>query len=397
MAKTINLTDKNDNKTGTDVDEIIYGKGGNDTINGGGGNDKLDGGSQNDRLIGGKGNDTIIGGEGNDTAVFSGLLEDDNGDPLYGFDTDANNNLIVTDLRSNGTDGVDRVSSVEFLKFQDETIDVADILKEINRTPLPTLSFDPPTWSIKEGTAGDGFTELTLNLQLSEPSDNPVTVHVSSAQGSATPGSDYLQLEEDVSFLPGETEQSVTVSIATDAVKEGNETFYVKLSNAEGAELEGDGKATITILDDDSGNSPPTTGIKVGDVKISEGNAGSKSVTATVTLSGSYTNKVTVDYNTVDGTATAGSDYVGKSGTLTFNPGVTTQNVTITIKGETMPESDETFLLSLSNPKGAPIVDGKGVITIANDDGAVQPFSGDMPEIGVAGVSALSLADFSVG
>jgi Ca2+-binding RTX toxin-like protein len=42
MAKTINLTDKNDNKTGTDVDEYIYGKGGNDTINGAGGNDKLD-------------------------------------------------------------------------------------------------------------------------------------------------------------------------------------------------------------------------------------------------------------------------------------------------------------------------------------------------------------------
>lgn len=395
MAKTINLTDKNDNKTGTDVDEYIYGKGGNDTINGAGGNDKLDGGAGNDKLTGGKGNDTLIGGDGtSDTAVYTGPMENDNGDRQYSFELDDIGHLIVTDIRSNGTEGVDNLASIEFLKFTDQTVAVSDIIDEINSSIIPTLSFDPPSLSVDEGTGEP--TEVTINLQLSEPSNNDVTVHVSTVSGTASPGSDYLPLDETVTFLAGETDQSVTVMVSGDATKEGDETFTVKLDQAQGAEVEGNGVATIRIINDDSGTTDQN-GIKVNDVQIIEGNSGSKSVTATVSLTGSFSSKVTVNYSTIDGTATGGSDYVAKSGTITFNPGETKKTVTISIKGDTQTESDETFLISLSNAQGAKIVDGKGVVTITNDDGTVQPFSGDALEIGLAGVSGLAASDFSIG
>lgn len=184
--------------------------------------------------------------------------------------------------------------------------------------------------------------------------------------------------------------------ISGDAVKEGDESFTVKLDQVQGAELEGNGVATIRIINDDSGTTDQN-GIKADDVQITEGNSGSKSVTATVSLTGSYSSKVTVDYSTIDGTATAGSDYVAKSGTITFNPGETKKTVTISIKGDTQQESDETFLISLTNPQGAKIVDGKGVVTITNDDGTAQPFSGDAPEVALAGVSGLAASDFSIG
>lgn len=393
MAKTINLTDKNDNKTGTDADEYIYGKGGNDTINGGAGNDKLDGGAGNDKLTGGKGNDTLIGGDGtSDTAVYSGPLEDDNGDRQYGFEFDDNGHLIVTDFSSNGAEGVDNLASIEFLKFADQTVAVSDITPSTDLV----LSIDPTSQSLYEGT-GDS-TEVTLNLQLSEPSDNDVTVHVSTVSGTANPGSDYQPLDTTVTFLAGETDQSVTVMISGDATKEGDESFTVKLDKVQGAELEGNGVATIRIINDDLGTgASEQNGIKVDDVKISEGNSGSKTASVTVSLSGSFASKVTVDYSTIDGSATAGSDYVAKTGTITFNPGETKKTVTLSIKGDTLLESDETFLVSLTNPQGANIVDNKGMVTITNDDGTAQPFSGDMPEIGLAGVSGLAASDFSIG
>lgn len=130
MAKTINLTDKNDKKTGGNADEIINAKGGNDTVDGGGGKDKLDGGSGNDQLTGGADNDTLLGGSGNDTAVYAGALEDRNGDRQYGFELNDAGQLRVIDLSKK--EGVDTLDSIEFLKFKDGTVAVADILKEIN-------------------------------------------------------------------------------------------------------------------------------------------------------------------------------------------------------------------------------------------------------------------------
>jgi Ca2+-binding RTX toxin-like protein len=374
MAKTINLTDKNDTRNGGSADEIINAKGGNDTVTGGGGNDKLDGGSGNDKLTGGTGNDTIIGGDGNDTATYAGALEDDNGNRLYTFELNDNGQLLVTDL--SGKDGMDTVASVEFLKFADQTVAVADIVNELTAI-TPMLSMDPTQQSVNEGTGAEP-TEVTINLSLSSASDQPVSVHVSTAEGTAKPQSDYIPLDQTITFEPGETDQLITVSIAADSVKEGSEQFTVKLDKPQGLEIEGNGVATIGIIDDDSSTSSQV-GIQTSNVKITEGNAGSKTATVTVTLTGSSPNKVTVDYATLDGSATAGSDYVKKSGTLTFNPGETKKTVNITINGDTQSEGDETFSLNLSNPQGAKLNTSKATVTIQDDDGGIQPSENHAP------------------
>ncbi|HEX9000675.1 MAG TPA: choice-of-anchor Q domain-containing protein, partial [Blastocatellia bacterium] len=113
----------------------------------------------------------------------------------------------------------------------------------------------------------------------------------------------------------------------------------------------------------------PLPGIFINDVTVAEGNAGTSTATFNVTLSTASTQTVTVQYATANGTATAGSDYVATSGMLTFNPGVTSQPIVVTINGDTVLEPGETFFINLSNPTNAVLVDAQGRGVIVNDDG----------------------------
>ena len=79
----------------------------------------------------------------------------------------------------------------------------------------------------------------------------------------------------------------------------------------------------------------------------------------------------TVDFTTVDGTATvADNDYVSRSGTLTFTSNSPTlQTIAITVNGDIKFEANEVFFVKLSNPVGANVPgDGTGTGTIFNDD-----------------------------
>ena len=82
---------------------------------------------------------------------------------------------------------------------------------------------------------------------------------------------------------------------------------------------------------------------------------------------------VTVNYATANSTATAGSDYVAASGTLTFSPGQTVKPITVTVNGDTTNEPDETFFVNLSGPTNATIARSTGTGTILNDDASPTP------------------------
>jgi hypothetical protein len=97
---------------------------------------------------------------------------------------------------------------------------------------------------------------------------------------------------------------------------------------------------------------------------------GAGTATITVGLSPAASGEVTVDYATSDGTATAGADYTAATGTLTFNPGVTSQTFTVPILDDTVDEANETVNLALSNPVNATLgTPGAATLTITDDDG----------------------------
>jgi hypothetical protein len=159
------------------------------------------------------------------------------------------------------------------------------------------------------------------------------------------------------------TSQTLPVVINGDTANEPDETFTVRLTSAVGAMLIDD-VATGTIRGDDA--APKLT---VSDLTMLEGSAPG-TATLLVQLSKTSPQVVTVRYATSDGTANAGSDYQSKSGTLTFQPGVTQQSLTLTVLGDTTSESDETFTVNLTNPTGAVLQDAIGEVSLLDDDSA---------------------------
>ena len=113
---------------------------------------------------------------------------------------------------------------------------------------------------------------------------------------------------------------------------------------------------------------PALPSISINNVSIAEGNSGTTVANFNVTLSSSSSDTITVQYATADGLATAGSDYVSASGTVTFTPGDTSEPVSIVVNGNTLEEPNETFFVNLTSPVNAVINDNQGVGTINDDD-----------------------------
>jgi hypothetical protein len=231
---------------------------------------------------------------------------------------------------------------------------------------------------VAEGNGGT--TAATFTVSLSAASSQPVTVTFATANGSAVSGVDYASSSGTLTFNPGETQKTITVAVQADLLDEADETFVINLSGATGATI-ADAQGVGTIADDDS-----APGVSISDVTVTEGNAGSTAAGFTVSLSAPSGRTITVQIATADGTATEPADYTAVPlTTLTFNPGETTKTVTVQVHGDTLDEPAETFVVSLSSPGNATIVDGQGVGTINDDDSS--PSNGAVP-LAVSSVSA---------
>lgn len=112
----------------------------------------------------------------------------------------------------------------------------------------------------------------------------------------------------------------------------------------------------------------PPLNVSIADASAAEGNTGTRNLIFTLTLSASPMSPVTVSYTTLDGSATAGADYAAATGTVTFNPGVTSRTITLLVSGDPVDEIDETILLRLTGATGAAISRNEAVGTIVDDD-----------------------------
>jgi hypothetical protein len=127
------------------------------------------------------------------------------------------------------------------------------------------------------------------------------------------------------------------------------------------------GNASV-LINDHSWPSPDAPSVNINDVTVTEGNTGSVNATFTVSLSAAYSEPVTVHYQTANGSATAGSDYIATSGDVTIPANTTTQTVTVAVLGDRIPEYTENFFVNLSGAPNAFITDSQGVGTILDDE-----------------------------
>ena len=217
---------------------------------------------------------------------------------------------------------------------------------------------DVPAVSVSDASVSEDAPNATFTVTLSMAAVETVSVNYATADGTATAGADYVATSGTLTFAPGDLTKSVVVTVSGDLQDEPEEQFAVNLTDPANASI-GAGQGIGTIVDDD------IPGVSVSDLSVSED---ASTATFTVSLPSPAVETMTVDYATIDGTATAGSDYVSTSGTLTFAPGDSIQSVTVPLTGDSIDEADETFVLELTSPAGAVIADGQGIATLTDDD-----------------------------
>jgi CSLREA domain-containing protein len=109
--------------------------------------------------------------------------------------------------------------------------------------------------SVTEANAGT--TSLTFTIELSHASVNSIDVTWSTADGTATAGSDYTPGAGHVVFAPGDVAKTISIAVTPDTLFEPDETFFINLTSATNAAI-GDGQATGTILNDDAPSPTPS-------------------------------------------------------------------------------------------------------------------------------------------
>ena len=274
-------------------------------------------------------------------------------------------------------------------------------------------SFDdnPELWIVDEDPAtvggapdarltegGPGSTQiLNLVVRLSRAVTYDVVVDWATANGTATGGTaspaDYLSAAGTVTIPEGEVEGFVALSIFGDDLAETDETFTLTLSNphtlgepspcdaASGVVLrDGESVATVLIEADDSRQA-----VRVADGRTLEGDGGAPVfarllITADLEVPNAVQALLSIDYETADGTALAGSDYEATAGTATIDTAVVCPEVgkpCAEVLVEIFPDNDEegpeSFFLDLLTPPvpgqaGYEILDGRGVATISTDE-----------------------------
>ena len=238
--------------------------------------------------------------------------------------------------------------------------------------PGGIVALDPAAQSVNEaaGTA-------TVTVRRVAGSEGG-TIGYATADGTgdagAKAGSDYGAWGGTFEFGAGESSKTVTIPITQDDVDEGEaETLTVTLGDPSSGFViaAGGNRAEVSIADDDASK------LGVDDVTLPEGDAGQKDASFTATLSTPNSRPVTTDYATLDGTASAPSDYEARDGTVTFDPGQTSKAVVVRISGDTKDEPDETFHLGFSHIQNAAIEDGRGDGVIQDDDTNGVPTAND--------------------
>src|SRR6186997_2238636 len=127
---------------------------------------------------------------------------------------------------------------------------------------LPELSIDDAT--VTEGNSGT--VTATFTVTLSSASDQIVTALFATADDTASAPDDYLPAGGPLIFEPGQTTQTVDVTVNGDTIDEVDETYFVNLSEAFNATIS-DGQGLGTITDDD------VPSISIADAIVTEGDS----------------------------------------------------------------------------------------------------------------------------
>jgi uncharacterized delta-60 repeat protein/uncharacterized repeat protein (TIGR01451 family) len=179
-----------------------------------------------------------------------------------------------------------------------------------------TLGFSSPTYIVSEAT------NAVINITRTNGSTGLVTVQCETLDGTATNNIHYRTNYQRLSFNPGVTNLTFTVTNINESIIEHDHTINLRLFSPSGGATLGQSNAVITVVDDDC---------QGGYAQFSSGsyftneNAGYALVT--VTRNGGSLGTLVVQFATTNGTASSGVNYVGTTNALTWGNGEITPKI----------------------------------------------------------------------
>lgn len=249
-----------------------------------------------------------------------------------------------------------------------------------------------PTFSINNTTITEtdsGFQSVAFSVSLSGSSSETLAVRYETVEvpGSSRPddyanqsaraGSDFVHTNGVLTFNPGETSKTITVSIVGDAVHEYDEGFVVQLSQASPAPV--DRSHVRAIIENDD-----ILEITINNVTMKEGNSGETVANFSISLSRETDQYLVGTWFTANSSAESGSDLRGAGGSIQYpsSPGQTNMALPISIFGDRQIEDDEVFFVHLSVNMGIDCQIGNpGQCRILNDDFLLKTESSSAQEI----------------
>lgn len=220
-----------------------------------------------------------------------------------------------------------------------------------------------------EGDAGTSA--VSIPVDLSVPAASKIVVKYVLVGDSATTSIDYVARSGTLTFAAGNVSKAITVVVRGDTDLEEDERLEVQIVSAPGAAL-AQPTGVVTIFDDDADGVGPGIEVNVGDLQVTEANAGRHLARISVTLSAPAPTRIKVVYRIECGTATAGTDYVAPHvGSITFAAGQQSKSIGFYVSADTVVEDFvQTFLESVSVALGPAVVhEGTGTVNIIDNDG----------------------------
>ena len=230
--------------------------------------------------------------------------------------------------------------------------------------------------ALAEGT--EAPVQMTFTVQLSSPVLEAAEVQFHTEDITASAGADYQAVAGTLTIPAGASSATVVVDLIADPDVEPPESFRLVVTQATGVTLD-DPEAIGTLLDDD-------LTVAIADLARPEGNSGLLPWIFPVTLNAPAPIAVSLAYTTAElpfgtpGRATVPDDFTASAGVLNFAPGETQTVIVVNVRGETVDEPLERFLVRLSLPVNVRIVDGEAEGSIVdNEPPTMSGFSAPTP------------------
>ena len=192
------------------------------------------------------------------------------------------------------------------------------------------------------------YKRQALPVDLSAASSNDITVNYAVTGTATGSGTDYTLANGTLTISAGATSGTITIAgIIDDLTVEGDETVILTLSSPNNATLGSNSVHTYTITDNDGTPAIEFSSASSADLE----SVTSRSVDVVIPFSSLQ--QIGVDYAVTGGTAGSGTDYSLTAGNLTIPDGATSGTIVIPTIDDATDESDETIIITLSNPTNA--------------------------------------------